>query len=203
MALILCLCVLVPSDAPRNLRALVVAENSISIQWDEIECLDQNGIITRYDISLDGSPLASTDARQFMLTGLSPSTNYTITVSGVNGAGSGPPSSIVTETAKRPPSSPSLLLGEQGITTLSLSWVHTPDDEVDSYKLRWTYLGNCSGFAESMSVFVDESVRQFVFRGLQEFSSYQVGVTAVNSAGQSAESVQVADTRSAREIHDI
>ena len=98
------------------------------------------------------------------------------------------------------PSPPSLTLREEGTTSLSLSWTQPVNDEVDNYDLRWTYLGNCSGFTESMSVTVDGSVRQFVFSGLQEFSTYQLGVTAINSVGRSAESIRVADTRSACKI---
>ena len=102
MCVTLSLVLIAPTGAPRNLQPVTVTANNISIQWNEAECLAQNGIITRYDISLDGSPLGSTTARQFLVAGLSPSTSYTITVSGVSGEGSGPPSSIVVETARRP-----------------------------------------------------------------------------------------------------
>lgn len=48
-----------------------------------------------------------------------------------------------------------------------------------------------------MSNTLNGTARQFVFRNLEEFSTYQFSVVAVNSAGQSAESTLVADTRSA------
>ena len=75
--------------------------NRIAVEWDGIECLEQNGPIIRYDLSLNGRLLSSTDARQFSFTGLSPLTRYNITVNGVNRVGSGPVRSIVVQTVGR------------------------------------------------------------------------------------------------------
>ena len=74
------------------------------IQWEEIDCLDQNGIIIRYEITLNGSQLSSTDPGQFTssILNLSPETGYIITVTGVNEAGNGPASTITIRTAGRP-----------------------------------------------------------------------------------------------------
>ena len=97
------------------------------------------------------------------------------------------------------PSSPSIILGERGSTTLSLSWTQLPSDEVDSYIVRASYLGNCSDFSTTpQSSTLNGTVREFVVRDLQEFSMYQLSVIAVNSVGQSAESI-VVDTKSAGE----
>ena len=90
-----------PTGAPNNLQATEVTENGISIKWDEIDCLDQNGAIIRYNLTLNGRPSFSTGATQFSFTGLSPQTQYNITVIGVNRVGSGPARSIVVQTAGR------------------------------------------------------------------------------------------------------
>ena len=95
------------------------------------------------------------------------------------------------------PSAPSLVLDGKEATSLTLSWRQFADDRVDSYVFNWTYIGNCSEFSESLTANVGGSARQFVIRNLQEYSTYRVGVTAVNSAGQSEESTLTADTRSA------
>ena len=94
----------VPSGAPRNLQATAITETSISIQWDEIECLEQNGAIIRYSILLNSNPLSTTlpNVREFTLTGLSPQTSYTISVFGANGLGNGTARSITILTAGRP-----------------------------------------------------------------------------------------------------
>ena len=100
--------------------------------------------------------------------------------------------------AVRVPSPPTIVLGVQSSTTLSLSWVQSPSDQVDSYSLQATYLGNCSNFsATPLSSTLNGTARQFVFTNLDEFSTYRLSVIAINSAGQSAESAIVADTQSA------
>ena len=95
---------LAPSGPPRNLQATEITESSVVIQWEEIDCLDQNGIIIRYEITLNGSLLSSTDPGQFTssIFNLSPETSYIITVTGVNGADNGPTSTITIRTAGRP-----------------------------------------------------------------------------------------------------
>ena len=98
-----------PSGAPRNLQTTLVTEANISIRWDEIECLDQNGPIIGYTVLLNGSPLSTTlpSVREFTLTGLSPRTSYTISVFGANAQGNGPSISITEQTA-RPPGNTSI-----------------------------------------------------------------------------------------------
>ena len=93
-----------PSGAPRNLQTTLVTETNVSIQWDEIECLEQNGPIIGYTVLLNGSPLSTTlpSAREFTLTGLSPQTTYTVSVFGANAQGNGPSRSISVQTAGRP-----------------------------------------------------------------------------------------------------
>ena len=90
-----------PTGAPNNIQATEVTENVISIEWDEIDCLDQNGAIIRYDLTLNGRLSSSTTATKFSFTGLSPQRQYNITVIGVNGVGSGPIRSIAVQTARR------------------------------------------------------------------------------------------------------
>lgn len=89
---------IVPSGAPRNLQVSAVTENSIQITWDEIECLEQNGLSIAYRIRLNGGDSFERQDTQFTLINLSPQTAYTIEVSGFNAAGTGPPISIVGQT---------------------------------------------------------------------------------------------------------
>ena len=64
-----------------------------------MSCLDRNGEITGYIVQamrngmVEGT--ANVGARQATISGLSPSTTYTVQVAAVNGAGTGPYSSGV------------------------------------------------------------------------------------------------------------
>lgn len=64
---------------------------SITVAWNEIDCLDQNGIIITYNIRLNDEIIQFfVEERQFTITGLDPDTGYTTNVRGVNFAGAGP-----------------------------------------------------------------------------------------------------------------
>ena len=64
-----------------------------------MSCLDRNGEITGYIAQavkngmVEGTDSVDSDARQAPISGLSPSTWYTVQVAAVNGAGTGPYSS--------------------------------------------------------------------------------------------------------------
>ena len=85
-----------PSGSPSSFRRAAVTPNNITVQWREIPCLSRNGVITGYivrafrngrverTVSVGGSTLGAT------ISGLIPSTTYTVQVAGVNSAGTGP-----------------------------------------------------------------------------------------------------------------
>ena len=90
-----------PTDSPMPREGTVTAR-SITI---ELACLDRNGVITGYIVEArTGGTLIITvnvndgSAREATLSGLTPSTEYTVTLQAVNSADSGPIRSIVIET---------------------------------------------------------------------------------------------------------
>ena len=61
------------------------------VTWDTIECIERNGIITNYTVVFqeqDGADVTSNTT--FIAEELTPYTNYTFQVAGVNDAGMGP-----------------------------------------------------------------------------------------------------------------
>ena len=80
---------------------------NVSVSWNEIECIERNGMITNYTVefsSLGGSVIPGVlmvDERRFTASGLTPFTNYTFRVAGINSNGTGPFSDItMIETAE-------------------------------------------------------------------------------------------------------
>ena len=75
---------------------------SVSVSWNEIECIERNGMITNYTVefsSLGGSVIPGVlmvNERRFIASGLTPFTNYTFRVAGVNSIGTGPFSDLIT-----------------------------------------------------------------------------------------------------------
>ena len=92
-----------PTDSPMP-REDTVKAISITIQWGEVPCLDRNGEITGYIVEarINGTLIRTVnvngDAREATVSGLTPSTEYTVSLQPVNSAGSGPIRSIAIET---------------------------------------------------------------------------------------------------------
>ena len=91
----------VPTGSPQNI-VFSVTTRSTSVSWNEIECIERNGMITNYTVefsSLGGSVIPDVlmvNERRFTASGLTPFTNYTFQVAGVNSIGTGPFSDLIT-----------------------------------------------------------------------------------------------------------
>ena len=90
-----------PSAGPASLSPVTVTFNSITVQWEEVNCLHHNGEITGYRIMARASGgedravnVNDGNARTATVPGLNSNTLYTISVAAVTSAGTGPATSI-------------------------------------------------------------------------------------------------------------
>ena len=97
---------LVPVSPPTNVSATVVSPTSIMVTWDMVPPIDQNGVITLYEVLYEPQetfggaigPLTSTStAMSLLLTSLEEFANYNILVRAYTNVGSGPYSEDITE----------------------------------------------------------------------------------------------------------
>ena len=77
-----------------------VTSTSITVVWEDVNCIDRNGRITSYDIMFGESGEAimtrsDISERSFTADDLRPLTNYTVQVHGVNSVDSGPYSDLI------------------------------------------------------------------------------------------------------------
>ena len=95
----------VPATPPRNVQATVISSTEIMVTWDEIPGLDQNGIITDYEVQIEPldfpadifvDPL-NTSSLLIVVTGLQEYVFYNISVRAYTSVGPGPYSDPVTE----------------------------------------------------------------------------------------------------------
>ncbi len=90
---------LAPSAPPRNVMPTITSR-SITVTWDTITCIERNGIITNYtaEFGPSGNPTIRTWITELTFTanGLTPFTNYTFRVAGVNSVNTGIYSDIIT-----------------------------------------------------------------------------------------------------------
>ena len=102
-------CVLIstaPSAGPASVTTGAVTTTSITVQWEEVPCLHRNGEITGYTvvartsgITVNTEHISDGNSRSLTVSGLNPSTLYTVLVAANNSAGTGPATSIDIETA--------------------------------------------------------------------------------------------------------
>ena len=87
-----------PTLSVNDITISSVEARSMSVSWNEVPCIGQNGPITGYLLYYTNTTFNDTvnitggDNRQYILTGLTPYTNYTVTVRAYSDAGIGPTS---------------------------------------------------------------------------------------------------------------
>ena len=86
---------IVPSGPPVIIMPPTVSSRSITVDWNEIPCMQRNGRIIRYEVEFGPSGDGTISGRSFTANGLTPFTNYTFRVCGVNSEGLGPYSDLI------------------------------------------------------------------------------------------------------------
>ena len=82
-----------PTASP-HINTLSTTSRRVSVSWTQISCIERNGPITNYTVEFQevGGALipGMVVNRTFTASGLTPYTNYTFRVAGVNDNGTGP-----------------------------------------------------------------------------------------------------------------
>ena len=84
----------VPSVPPSSVMVTNMTSTTITVQWEMVPCINQNGAITSYsvryvEIESGSTQTVSTTERQLVISGVSTSTNYSVELAAVNSAGTG------------------------------------------------------------------------------------------------------------------
>ena len=88
-----------PTRPPHDVTPSTTSR-SVSVSWSTIECIERNGVITNYTVVFQeqGGAVIPCEVnvmdRTFTASGLTPHTNYTFRVAGVNSNGTGPYSNV-------------------------------------------------------------------------------------------------------------
>ena len=97
-----------PSSPPSNVMATATSPTSIMVTWDVVPPIDQNGVITMYEVLyepletfnraiMSNTTTVDGTATAVNLTGLEEYVNYTISVRAYTSAGEGPYSTEIIE----------------------------------------------------------------------------------------------------------
>ena len=203
-----------PTNSPMPREGAVTAR-SITIEWDELACLDRNGVITGYIVEARaGGTLIRTvnvndgSAREATLSGLTPSTAYTVSLQAVNSADSGPIRSIAIETPGESvwfplthyrtmfssPDGLSVSVISSTTTSLTISWALVEGVTATSYSISYSAT-NTDCFTGSNTIPpIAGSETLYRLDDLEEGTEYSITVTATLTGGGSQEDVAVGTT---------
>ena len=89
-----------PSAAPTNVSVYAMSPTAITVQWEAVPCIEQNGDITGYVVHvLESGEMARVedvgDVNEVTISELTPSTTYSIQVAAVNNIGTGPYNDLI------------------------------------------------------------------------------------------------------------
>ena len=89
-----------PTASPTIISATSTS-TTLTVQWDEVDCIDRNGDITGYSVravtSGENDRVETVDNREVTINGLTPSTVYIVSVAAVNSMGTGPYSGVIVQ----------------------------------------------------------------------------------------------------------
>ena len=83
-------------------------------------------------------------------------------------------------------------------TTIPLSWT-IAGSAVNSYKVEWTYDGECSGVRGGRAT-VAGDMTSYTIEGVEEYITYSITVTATNNVGSAVSEVATVRTSEAGEV---
>ena len=84
-----------PSAPPDSVTVAGMTSSTLTVQWGMVPCIHRNGEITGYSVRYSGGGSTQTvavsgaDVTETTISGLTPSTEYSVQVAVVNGAGTG------------------------------------------------------------------------------------------------------------------
>ena len=86
-----------PFAAPVSVTVTEVTSSRITVQWGPVDCIHRNGDITGYSVQYGNETASVSGEGTYVISGLMPSTNYSIQVAAETSAGTGPYSAAVNQ----------------------------------------------------------------------------------------------------------
>lgn len=176
-----------PPGAPPNLRASKITETSAKLNWS---ASSDNAQVVLYEVYLDNRLFGSTNTRSYTVTGLDPSTTYSMTVKALDAAGNrSEPSTIQVTTLgggdTEPPSPPgSVIAINTTSTSTELYWSIARDNEgVTGYRV---YVNN--------ALFATTNSTNIFINGLRAATTYTLSVSALDAAGNESDKKSISVT---------
>ena len=89
-----------PSARPTSVSVSEVTTSSITVQWVPVDCIHRNGEITGYSVRYGSETVSvsgDSSGGMYVISGLMPSTTYSIEVAAETSVGTGPYSTAINQ----------------------------------------------------------------------------------------------------------
>ncbi len=180
LATILASCSLFVASAPIKLSANALSQSTVKLTWNSVA---KNFVIYRSSSSASNfTEISTSQATQYVDTGLTPSTTYYYQVKAKNQYGLSAPSNVASATTfEATPQPPVLSVTAFSTNTLTLSWSENSSN-VNQFNLYRSKLN--SAFAQIASLLPNQM--NFTDKNLTPETTYAYKMIAVNAGGSSA-----------------
>ena len=177
-----------PSNTPTSPQLTVLSATQIQVQWGPVSPIDQNGLITGFDVRVSISTsqqiIFSTTQTSYTLDSLKPYTEYFVQIRANNSVGPGPYTPAVSATTNQaPPSDPPTQFTILLVThsAVNCSWSQLSPSLLNgvfiSYSVRVTD-------TQAATSFLHTSVPTYtLISDLTPYTQYSLAVAAVNTQG--------------------
>lgn len=181
-------------DPPTNLTILYIDYNSVNISWSP-PIYDGGYVIKSYrvtSINVVNMTMAAGNNETGIITGLLAGKSYTFTITAISDYGSSESSAITitTDTTKpNPPTITSVISSDKGVT---INWtlpINTGGLPINSYIINATTIINNSPVIYSQTIYVDSTIKSYLFTNLTNGIPYKFTMLAINTKGLSDSSV--------------
>jgi fibronectin type 3 domain-containing protein len=181
----------IPAPAAPSGVSAAAGDTAVTLSWDMVTGADSYTIywgtspgVTNADTAVINAPTSYTH------TGLTNGTAYYYAVTAVNVVGASALSSEVSATPQAAiPGAPATVTAAAGDKQVTISW--TLVTGATSYNVYW---GTSTGVTTTTGTKIATVPSPYVHTGLTNGTTYYYVVTAVNTAGEGAESIEVAGT---------
>lgn len=175
-----------PTPASAPVVHAVAGNGKVTLTWNAVPDAPGYSIYRSTTGAFIGPPIASSIETTFKSSGLANDTTYFYTVAAKNMGGEGPRAAVVTAVPVAPPSAPQSVAAVAGDKRITLSW--TPSDGAVAYNVYRATLANRH---ESQRVAAVLAGSKFIDTSVVNGPTYVYTVTASNSGGESARSLEV------------
>ena len=157
-----------PIEPPANVTASNVTQTSFTVNWTP----SPDGRVTRYAVTVDGTPRGEAPLTSLVVDGLACGTAYAVEVRALDADGNASPvAAAVLRTAPCPLVPPSALQArERTETSITLEWTASPDERVTRYRV-----------AIDGGVVAETSQTELVVNGLQCGRTYDAAVRGLDA----------------------